>query len=120
MMLCPKCRGKGTRSIQRECPDCHGRGHYRVQPEGGFEESGRPQSVTCPTCKGKRHLPTEIVDCDKCAGTGQVKRVVRDVTCPECTGSGQIWVPTGELTASRRKQKQRLDKCPKCLGKRTD
>jgi hypothetical protein len=39
------------------------------------------QTQTCPVCKGKRTVPTEIKGDD-----GKPK--VADIQCPECKGSG--------------------------------
>jgi hypothetical protein len=59
---CPECKGE---KIIKVCRECHGKG------EVFFENDYNEYYIECKSCDGFPHNPTE---CEKCSGTGQVKK----------------------------------------------
>jgi hypothetical protein len=64
---------------QTECDDCSGEGSFRCDYCYG---NG---TIDCQTCDGNG-----TVSCDTCGGDGQVEEDGEKVECDECAGSGEV------------------------------
>jgi len=109
---CPECGGSGTIrnewgfGMTKPCPDCDpmesnffsGLYSYLERRSSGFK------TLKCKYCKGTGKFKLrngKIVDCQKCYGTGNWKRV----KCRTCNGSGVVSEEVDEFIT-----------CPHCNG----